>query len=1253
VERVRAAAALLTVAGVVVVAATVGSDGASGLAGARASTEVRAATTALPDRLAQEPRVAFAVDGDRLAEVGMTFELETGEGTSLAGVSFGEPRTVESAPTVEHPHEGESTSAAVDGAGPSRGYAFVGAGDDPGTADVRVRLLPDGAEDDLPEDEWDVVRVTCDGARETHPVLSSDRTRVAYATDASGDWEVVVAPVEECAGDDAVAPAPGPGADDLWPSWGPFDESLFFSSTRDDPLGDIYAVRLTDGPSPSPAPTGPTEPAPDVVRLTDDPGADTQPVLADTPYARTRVLFTTTRYDPAGSLATFALPDAWGWGYSVVSEVVEVGADLPGPVVGEASVRQVELDGGGVGLLVAYTARDGGTGLPGLWVAFVRVWVEQVDDDGDGYPDREVHGTGLAGVWRVPADGGASHPDWVTVTEPAPDGEPGPSPEPSPTAGPGPGGAVLRFTQRTGHRAVADAVVGGDGTVRRLGGADRTDDSGPAWSPDGTRLAFAAELPQEPTEGMLVREVATLRPGVDDGPRPLVPGDTTFGIANPDWSPDAARVAFSGYVFEQESPGVWWAETGSGATGSATDETGYLLDARNPSWSPDGARVVAEVPPPDSEDDVGPPALAVLEVATGRWTPLTVDRVEDCYREVDEDTCRTETVPLRGRDPAWSPDGTRIAVTDLRVMNAVTGTGGTERAVAPLYLPVDVAPGGIGLLELAAAPAQEPGPTPSGEPGPTVTLAASASASASAARLTGPVRVTGVRAVTGFDASGEVLTEQPEVVGPSAEPTQEPGDGPVLTPSRTVVALSDGPAWSPDGTQIVFSGQRAGVPDDRDVYAVAPDGTGLRTLVDSQAALTQPDLQAVGDLSVAVSVDVPLVAVGGAASVTVTVTNDGPLPALPDVVAVVPAGLEVGALPAGCTATVAPTGERVVTCTDASPLAPGASRTVVVPVAGAAPGAVDVTGAVVNPGAESDVDDNVATTRVTVTGDGPDGAPDLTVGVTVTEPRVWVGGRPVNAVTTVGNDGDGTAQDVELAVEPPPGTIDPNAEAAAALAAGCPQCTSPLQPEAGIEVWTRIDAVGPAGEGVVTATVTSDGADPVVATAPLEVVQPWLQVVPAVARPGEVVLAYGEDFPPGAEIHLTWSSGITTAPGPYTVGPDGRVSIPVLVVRNDVRGERWLRVTSGPATDLRGVLDQGFPRVVPTPPGAGGVPAAAAASTAVAPPCLDDPALAPTPAELSAELRDVTPTGPRWCELDAPLLVVTPSVGIPDVLERR
>lgn len=241
------------------------------------------------------------------------------------------------------------------------------------------------------------------------------------------------------------------------------------------------------------------------MRLTDDPGADTQPVLADTPYARTRVLFTTTRYDPAGSLATFALPDAWGWGYSVVSEVVEVGADLPGPVVGEASVRQVELDGGGVGLLVAFTARDGGTGLPALWVAFVRVWVEQVDDDGDGYPDREVHGTGLAGVWRVPADGGASHPDWVTVTEPAPDGEPGPSPEPSPTAGPGPGGAVLRFTQRTGHRAVADAVVGGDGTVRRLGGAGRTDDSGP--DPVGGAREEVLQLRLERRPDELVRVV--------------------------------------------------------------------------------------------------------------------------------------------------------------------------------------------------------------------------------------------------------------------------------------------------------------------------------------------------------------------------------------------------------------------------------------------------------------------------------------------------------------------------------------------------------------------------------------------------------------------------------------------------------------------------------------------------------------------------------------------------------------------------
>jgi hypothetical protein len=59
-----------------------------------------------------------------------------------------------------------------------------------------------------------------------------------------------------------------------------------------------------------------------------------------------------------------------------------------------------------------------------------------------------------------------------------------------------------------------------------------------------------------------------------------------------------------------------------------------------------------------------------------------------------------------------------------------------------------------------------------------------------------------------------------------------------------------------------------------------------------------------------------------------------------------------------------------------------------------------------------------------------------------------------------------------------------------------------------------------------------------------------------------VVLAYGENFPPGASVELRWSRGITSTPGPVTVDSDGTLRFPVAVVRRDQLGDRWLMAHS-------------------------------------------------------------------------------------------
>ncbi|RMB85163.1 hyalin [Streptomyces shenzhenensis] len=99
--------------------------------------------------------------------------------------------------------------------------------------------------------------------------------------------------------------------------------------------------------------------------------------------------------------------------------------------------------------------------------------------------------------------------------------------------------------------------------------------------------------------------------------------------------------------------------------------------------------------------------------------------------------------------------------------------------------------------------------------------------------------------------------------------------------------------------------------------------------------------------------------------------------------------------------------------------------------------------------------------------------------------------------------------------------------------------------------------------GEVRASVTGSPRDPRrannTATAPLRVLQPKLTVTPTVARPGDVVLARGEDFPPGRTIALTWSRGITAAQSTVRVGRDGAFEAQVPVLRKDQLGPRVLR----------------------------------------------------------------------------------------------
>ncbi len=189
-----------------------------------------------------------------------------------------------------------------------------------------------------------------------------------------------------------------------------------------------------------------------------------------------------------------------------------------------------------------------------------------------------------------------------------------------------------------------------DGAGLALITRTRSGNGSPAWSPDGSRIAFASHR-GPPGEEIYVMNAD----GSDQTRLTSFPG----AAQDPAWSPDGSRIAFVGwpngirpeiYVMDADGTGVRQLTTGDS----------YVA---GPTWSPDGSSILFERS--ELTSSTGETGLGTVDVATGAVRTI---------------------VPLPGSesDPAWSPDGTRIAFvwwtqagSGLYVMND-DGTGLTR-----------------------------------------------------------------------------------------------------------------------------------------------------------------------------------------------------------------------------------------------------------------------------------------------------------------------------------------------------------------------------------------------------------------------------------------------------------------------------------------------------------------------------------------------------------------------------------------------
>ncbi|HUF88556.1 MAG TPA: DJ-1/PfpI family protein [Gemmatimonadota bacterium] len=144
----------------------------------------------------------------------------------------------------------------------------------------------------------------------------------------------------------------------------------------------------------------------------------------------------------------------------------------------------------------------------------------------------------------------------------------------------------------------------------------------PAFSPDGTRIAYAYHVDGEDPE------IMTMAP--DGSGASPVTDNATIGWG-PSWSPDGTRIAYEST--REDNGDVWIIDLESGAESRFTDDPSRDLA---PAWSPDGSTIAFQT---DRE---------------GRYSIYGV--------EIDGAGARAlESVQGDAVAPAWSPDGGRIA----------------------------------------------------------------------------------------------------------------------------------------------------------------------------------------------------------------------------------------------------------------------------------------------------------------------------------------------------------------------------------------------------------------------------------------------------------------------------------------------------------------------------------------------------------------------------------------------------------------